>query len=86
MNEKKKWIPPEDMADIPEKILLQIPEEYCYWMAESPEKLRIALMEAIEKEEVVIDTSVELSAKELEKVYLKEKIELVKLMQKRWRM
>ena len=82
----KKWIPPENVSDISPKILKQIPEEYYYWVAENPEKLRVALMEAIEKEEVVIDTSVELSAEELEKIYLKEKIELVKLMQKRWRM
>lgn len=80
----EKWIPPEDMADIPLEILAQIPEEYYYWMAEEPGVLRVALMEAIEKEEVVIEIVVELSAEELEKIYLRKKIELIDRMIKRW--
>jgi len=85
MNEKEKWVPPEDMAAIPLEILAQIPEEYYYWVAEEPEVLRVALMEAVEKDEVVIElVSVELSTEELERVYLKKKIELIELMKKRW--
>jgi len=85
MSEKEKWIPPEDMADIPLEILAQIPEEYYYWLGENPEELRVALMEAIEKDEVVIElVSVELTAEELEKIYLRKKIELIDRMIKRW--
>ena len=83
MNEK--WIPSEDMGDIPLEILAQIPEEYYYWLAEEPEVLRVALMEAVQKDEVVIiPIPVELSVEELERVYLKKKIELIELMKKRW--
>jgi len=86
MKMSEKWIPPEDMSDIPLEILAQIPEDYYYWMAEDPEELRVALMEAIERGEVVIksEISVELSTEELEKVYLRKKIELIDLMKKRW--
>ena len=80
----EKWIPPEDMADIPLEILAQIPEEYYYWLGESPEELRVTLMEAIEREEVIIETVVELTAEELEKIYLRKKIELIDRMIKRW--
>ena len=85
MEMNEKWIPPEDMNDIPLEILAQIPEGYYYWLAEDPEDLRVALGVAIENDEVVIELpTVELSAGELEKVYLKKKIELVELMMKRW--
>ena len=55
MKMNEKWIPPEDMEDIPLEVLAQIPEEYYYWLAEEPEILRVQLMEAIEKDEVVIE-------------------------------
>ncbi len=84
MKMNEKWIPPEDMGDIPLEILAQIPKKYYYWLAEEPEVLRVQLAEAIEKDEVVIEIVVELSVEELEKVYLKEKIELIRLMKKRW--
>jgi len=84
MKMNEKWIPPEDMSEIPLEILAQIPEEYQYWMAEEPTVLRVKLAEAIEKGEVTIDTTVALSVEDLEKIYLREKIELVRAMKRRW--
>ncbi len=85
MKMNEKWIPPEDIKDIPLEILAQIPEGYYYWLAEDPEVLRVALGVAIENDEVVIELpTVELSVQELEKIYLKKKIELIELMKKRW--
>lgn len=84
MKMNEKWIPPEDMEDIPLEVLTQIPKKYHYWLAEEPELLRVQLAEAIEKDEVVIEIVVELSVEELQRVYLKKKIELVELMTKRW--
>ncbi len=84
MEMNEKWIPPEDIGDIPLEVLAQIPKKYYYWLAEEPEVLRVQLMKAIEKDEVVIEIVVELSAEELEKVYLKKKIELIDKMIARW--
>lgn len=66
----KDWMPPKGYSSLPRAVRTQIPEEYQFWKAHNPKKMRDELVQAVKEKKVQLDYSAPYKRRQVSKASL----------------